>query len=104
MKKLILHAVLVNKNFVLMGSDMVHDNGLLKGNAVSIALNCTSEKETRNCYKRLSEDGKQTHPPAINFWGTLFGCLTDKYGNYWILTYSKKHKNEKAKITGTGYS
>ena len=104
MKKLIVHAVLTSENFVLMGSDMVYDNGLAKGNAVSIVLHCTSEKETRSCYKRLAEDGNPTHPWAISFWGALSGCLTDKYGNYWMLHYSKKQKNVKAKITNANFS
>jgi PhnB protein len=92
MKKLIVHAVLTNENFVLMGSDMTHDNGLVQGNAVAIILNFTNEKETRNCYKKLSKGGEQTYPLSISFWGILFGCLTDKYGNYWLLNYSKNPK------------
>jgi PhnB protein len=104
MKKLIVHAVLDCENFVLMGSDMVDDIGLVKGNTVSIVLHCTTEKEIRSCYKKLSEDGKPTHPLAITFWGTLFGCLTDRYGNLWMLSYSKKTKNEKAKITNADIS
>jgi PhnB protein len=91
MKKCILHAALTNKNFVLMGSDMVSGEGLLKGNAVSLALNCTSKKEIKECYKKLSQDGVQTHPLENTFWGALFGGLTDKYGNPWILNYKKDH-------------
>ncbi len=95
-KKLIVHAVLTCENFILMGSDMVYDNGLVQGNAVSIVLHCTTEKEIKTCYKKLSEDGEPTHPLANTFWGTLSGCLTDKYGNFWMLHYSK---NKKANIT-----
>ncbi len=97
MKTLILHATLTSENFVLMGSDMVHDNGLVKGNGISIMLQCSSEKETRACYRKLSQDGNPTHPLTITFWGTLAGSLTDKYGNYWILSYSKKNGQTKVK-------
>jgi PhnB protein len=98
MKRTILHAVLICDNFVLMGSDMVHDKGLVKGNAMAIVLNCTGEKEIRSCYKKLSENGEERYPLKINFWGTLFGCVTDKYGNYWILNYSKDQKAIKRRV------
>lgn len=90
MKKCILHAVLSNKEFVLMGTDMVSENGLLKGNAVSLVLTCSSEKEIRECYKKLSQGGEQTHPLENTFWNALFGGLTDKYGNTWILNYNRR--------------
>lgn len=90
MKKCILHAVLSNKEFVLMGTDMVSESGLLKGNTVSLVLTCSSEKEIRECYKKLSQGGEQTHPLENTFWNALFGGLTDKYGNTWILNYNRR--------------
>lgn len=92
MKKCILHSVLANKEFVLMGSDMVSERGLLKGNAVSLMLNCASEKEIRTCYKKLSQGGEQTHPLENTFWNALFGGLTDKYGNTWMLNYNRENR------------
>lgn len=89
MKKCILHSVLTNKDLVLMGSDMVSERGLLRGNAVSLLLNCSSEKEMRDYYKKLSQGGEQTHPIENTFWNALFGGLTDKYGNNWMLNYNK---------------
>ena len=88
MKKCILHSVLTNKEFVLMGSDMVGEKGLLKGNAVSLVFNCASEKEIRTCYEKLSRGGEQTQPLKDTFWHALSGDLTDKYGNTWMLNYN----------------
>ena len=92
MKKCILHATLSCKDFVLMGSDMVAEQGLVKGNAVSIVLDCSNEKEIKATYKKLSEAGEQTHPLEDTHWGALFGGLTDKYGNNWLLHYYRKQK------------
>lgn len=92
MKKCILHSTLSNGNLFLMGSDMVSEKGLLKGNAVSLTLICSSEKEIRECYKKLSHDGDPVHPLEETFWGGLFGGLTDKYGNNWLLHYQKNIK------------
>jgi PhnB protein len=36
MKEYILHSTLTRDAFILMGSDMVSDNGLITGNAVSL--------------------------------------------------------------------
>jgi len=75
-----------------MGSDMVSKEGLIKGNAVSLMLNCSSEKEIRACYENLSREGRTEHPLEITFWGALFGDLTDKYGNHWLLHFDKQKK------------
>ena len=91
MKDCILHSTLSKDNFVIMASDMVEDKGLIKGNAVSLMLNCRSEKEIKEFYQKLSENGEPTHPLETSFWGAMFGDLTDKYGNRWLLQY--QHKN-----------
>ena len=90
MKDSILHATLTNDTLTLMGSDMVSDKGLVKGNAVSLMLNCNSEEEIKTFYEKLSEGGEKTHPLEVTFWGALFGDLQDKFGNHWLLHYHKK--------------
>ena len=90
MKDCILHATLTNDNLVLMGSDMVPQSGLVKGNAVSLSLNCASEEDINTFYHKLSEGGTADHPIEVSFWGALFGDLTDKYGNHWLLHFQKK--------------
>ncbi len=90
MKDYILHATLTQGELVIMASDMVPSSGLIKGNAVSLSLQCKSEIDVRNCYKMLSEGGNPDHPLELSFWGALFGDLTDKFGNHWLLSYNKK--------------
>jgi PhnB protein len=86
MKERILHAYLSHDNLVLMGSDMVPENGLMRGNAVALILTCETEAETRTRYDRLASGGVRNHPLQHTFWGTLAGDLTDKFGNHWMLT------------------
>jgi PhnB protein len=93
MKDSILHAALTSGDLVLMGSDMVDDRGLIKGNGVSLVLNCTSEAEIRSAYSMLSAGGNATHPLELTFWGALFGGLTDKYGNLWLLSFEQSKGN-----------
>ena len=89
MKDCILHGSLTNGGLVLLASDMVGESGLIRGNAVSLMLNCSSEAEIRNCYVKLSVDGRATHLLEETFWGALFGDLTDKFGHHWLLNFDK---------------
>ena len=89
MKEYILHATLTKGGLALMGSDMVGDKGLTKGNNVSMVVDCDNEEEIRNCYSKLAEGGQATHPLEVSFWGALFGDLEDKYGNHWLLNFEK---------------
>lgn len=90
MKQSIVHSTLSREGITLMGSDMVWEKGLIRGNAVSLMLDCSSEEEIRTCYAKLAEGGEATHPLHISFWGALFGDLTDKYGNQWLLHFDSR--------------
>ena len=87
----IVHAILVNDALVLTASDMVPENGLIKGNSVSLLLNCNSEAEAREYYNKLATGGEATHPLENTFWGAIFGDLTDKYGNQWLISYESMY-------------
>ena len=89
MKKSILHATLIKGSMIIMASDMVSEKGIIKGNAVSLMLNCSSEREIKNYYKKLSSGGNASHRLEDTFWGAIFGDLTDKYGNHWLLNFTK---------------
>lgn len=89
MKACILHSTLIAEGFTLMGSDMAPEIGLVKGNAVSLMLNCSSEKEIEITFAKLSEGGIVRHNLETTFWGALFGDLTDKFGNNWLLHFSE---------------
>ena len=70
MKDCILHSTLTKGSLLLLGSDMVPRTGLLKGNAVSLSLDCSSEEEIINFYTKLSADGKADHPIEDTFLGS----------------------------------
>lgn len=93
MKECILHSSLTNGDVVIMATDCVREEGLIKGNAISLCLNCSSEEEIKHCYKKLSAGGKANHPLEDTFWGAVFGDLTDKYGNNWLLNFTRNSNN-----------
>lgn len=87
MKAYIVQATLRKDNLVLMATDMVANEGLTSGNSVSLMLNCQSEEELAHYYHQLAQGGEATQPIETNFWGTLFGSVTDKFGIRWLLNY-----------------
>jgi PhnB protein len=89
MKECILHAALTKGALVLMGSDMVPEKGLVKGNTISLMLACSSEKEIKKYFEKLSAGGEINHALEDTFFGSLMGDLTDKYGNHWLLNFDK---------------
>ncbi len=98
MKECILHAMLTNGKLVIMGSDMTPEQGLIKGNSVSLMLDCDSEEEIKVFYNALSTGGLSTHPLEHTFWGATLGNLTDRYGNNWLLHFDKNAQQNPALI------
>ena len=86
----IMHSSLTRDGLILMASDMIAPDGLKQGNNISLSLNCTSEEEIRNFFSNLSEGGTIIEPLKAQFWGALFGCLTDKFGIRWMFNYDTK--------------
>ena len=71
---------------------MVSPSGLNKGNNISLSLNCSSEEEANDYFYNLADGGRIIEDLKLQFWGAMFGAVTDKFGITWMLTY---HKNKK---------
>jgi PhnB protein len=67
-----------------MGSDMAGPGGVIKGNAISLALTCSTKEELETLFAKLFEGGKVGHPLTEQFFGTI-GDFTDKFGIDWML-------------------
>lgn len=89
MKDQILHSSLTKDALLLMGTDCVGPDGYNKGNNVALSLNCSSEDEINSFFSKLSEGGKIVDTLKTQFWGAIFGVLTDKFGISWMLNYDK---------------
>lgn len=89
MKSYVVQATLTKGDLILVATDLVADEGLTKGNAVSLLLNCKSEAELNTYYTKLSVGAKATQAIEVNFWNTLFASITDEFGNNWLLNYNR---------------
>jgi PhnB protein len=86
----ILHSALINKGIFLMGSDMQGPVKFVPGNNMAISINCSSEEEIRTFFTKLSSKGEIIDDLKKQFWGGLFGVLTDQFGIRWMFNYEVK--------------
>ncbi|MEO8413451.1 MAG: VOC family protein [Ginsengibacter sp.] len=85
----VLHSTLTKGPLLLMGTDCSTPGGYVKGNNVALSLSCSSEEEIRTFFSKLSEGGAILDPLKDQFWGAIFGVVTDKFGIGWMLNYDK---------------
>lgn len=90
-KDKIFHAQLHNDKILLLGSDMVGEEGRIQGNSVVLTLDCTSKEEAEDYFKKLSVDGKVGHELAEMDFGTI-GDLQDKFGVDWFVVFMKSNQ------------
>ena len=90
MKDHILHSALIKGGIFLMASDMQGPGAFIKGNNFAISVNCSSEEEIRTFFNNLSAGGEIIDDLKKQFWGGLFGVLTDRFGVRWMFNFEQK--------------
>jgi PhnB protein len=88
MKDKVMHAVLKKDGYSIMASDMMSNEGIKKGNNMSVTLICTSKDEIKELFTELSKGGKVLHELKDEFFGT-YGDFVDKFGVDWMMQYSE---------------
>lgn len=88
-KNLVMHAALQVGDTLLMASDIVPSLGhkLELGNHIYLTLHVDSRAEADRVFQGLSEGGTAEMPMADMFWGDYYGCLKDKFGVGWMISY-----------------
>jgi len=79
-----IHAMITKGNVVIMASDTMPGERLVKGNNVWINIDCTDTAEQDKLFAALGEGGTVVMPLADQFWGARFGMLNDKFGLGWM--------------------
>lgn len=87
MKDMIMHASLTSGGITLMASDNLMAGELIRGNASSLSLNCSSKEELNQFFNSLSAGGQIIQPVKEQFWGAIFGMFVDKFGITWMLNF-----------------
>ena len=80
----IMHARLVVRNHILMGSDAPPERFEgMKGFSVTLGIDEPAEAE--RVFHALSESGTVRMPIQQTFWAARFGMLVDQFGTPWMI-------------------
>ena len=85
-KDQVFHAQLKHGEMVLLGSDMVGEEGLFNGNTMVLTLECASKDEAETLFSKLSAGGKIGHPLTEQPFGGI-GDFSDKFGVDWFVVF-----------------
>jgi PhnB protein len=87
-KDKVIHADLKNDSLSFMASDGGPDHPVMMGNNVHMSIAGTDETLLTKYFNGLAEGGKVDMPLAKQFWGDIYGQLTDKFGVHWMVNIS----------------
>jgi len=88
-KNMIMHARLVARDYVLMGSDAPPDR-FEKSQGFSVAIQIDDPKEAERIFAALADNGSVRMPLQQTFWAVRFGMLVDKFGIPWMVNCEQK--------------
>ncbi|MBD2753241.1 VOC family protein [Spirosoma validum] len=88
-KDQIMHARL-SGDVVLLASDNPNGTEARNSNPFSLSLEGSDEQRLQTYFNKLSENGKVTAPLTRQFWGDVFGMVTDQFGINWMVSISQK--------------
>lgn len=84
-KDAIFHSHLTNGKITIMGSDMSGPGGMVNVSNIALSLGCDTEEEINTLFNKLAEGGRVDDSLKKQFWGAIFGAVTDKFGVKWML-------------------
>jgi PhnB protein len=84
-KSKIMHARLTFDGNTMMFSDTMPGGTVKFGNGINLSIALADEQQARSVFNQLAVGGNITMPMEKQFWGALFGQVTDKFGINWML-------------------
>lgn len=84
MSHLIVSARLISGHIKLFASDLTDEEGIAKGNRVSLLFSGTHNSHFKSIFNKLSGKGKITCPISDKMLAGEWASLTDRYGVQWI--------------------
>ena len=84
-KSKIMHARLTFGDNLLMFSDGMAGVPVEHGNGMHLSIGLNDEAQARSIFNQLAEGGNVTMPMEKQFWGALYGQVTDRFGISWMI-------------------
>ena len=91
MKNLAINASLEGDGFTFRGADHTDLKGAGSQGRIALTLIGSDEAKLRQIYDGLAAGGTADHPLEKQFWGDIFGSLTDKFGISWQVNIEAPH-------------
>ncbi|HSX47262.1 MAG TPA: VOC family protein [Patescibacteria group bacterium] len=88
MKDKVMNANLKNGMVVIRGCDSIKASPQSK--KIELCLTSSDESKLRQVFDKLGQGGDIKYPLKKEFWGDIFGMLTDKFGVDWIVDITKE--------------
>jgi PhnB protein len=83
MKDMAINASLTGDGFIFRAADNTDLAGAGSQGRIALTLIGSDEPKLRKVYDGLAVGGSADQPLEKQFWGDIFGALTDKYGISW---------------------
>lgn len=84
-KNYVMHAVLQTPEVTFMASSGRPGTKIVFGDSVTMSLVGEDEQKLTGWFNKLAVGGKITMKLEKQFWGDVFGMLTDKFGIQWMV-------------------
>ena len=84
-KNKVMHARLHFDDNTIMFSDTMPGGTVNYGNGIVLSIGLNNEEQARSVFALLGESGTITMPLEKQFWGALFGQVTDCFGVQWMI-------------------
>lgn len=85
MKTKIMYAKLSGA-IILLASDNPHTTDVKNSGQFGLSLEGSDESTLTGYFEKLAENGQVTAPLIKQFWGDMFGMVTDRYGINWMVS------------------
>lgn len=82
----VLHSIVKFGDNIIMACDQFPGSTPVSGNQIVLSISSEDEEESKRLFDRLSQGGSVTMPLERQFWGDLFGQVTDRYGISWMVS------------------
>lgn len=89
-KDKVMHARLSGGDVSLMAGDSTRTEKFGQS-SITLSLGGSDEEKLRELFKKLAEGGTVTSELKKEFWGDIFGSLTDKFGIDWMVNISQSN-------------
>jgi PhnB protein len=89
-KQKIIHSRLVFGDNMIMISDTFKGNTVHTHGNIQLNVEMKDAVEMEKVFNKMAEGGKISMPLQLQFWGSTFGMLEDKFGVSWMFNCEAK--------------